>query len=94
VSPGGKEIRSCGIITTRANELVSPIHERMPVIISRPAAAGWLDKGVQDRDQLLALLRPYPAEEMACRIRYPAPLPKVVDIFDNNINADEVSPRK
>jgi len=94
VSPAGMKIRSCTIITTRANELVAPIHERMPVIISGPAVADWLDNGVGDRDMLLALLRPYPAEEMACRIRYPAPLPKVVDIFDNNINADEVSPRK
>jgi len=85
------KIRSCTIITTRANELVAPIHERMPVIISRPAAAGWLDKGVQDRDQLLALLRPYPAEEMACRIRYPDPLPKAAYMFDNNRNTSAES---
>ena len=91
ISSAGKEIRSCTIITTRANELVSPIHERMPVIISGLAAAGWLDSGVRDRDQLLALLQPYPAEKMACRIRHPTPLPKAAYMFDNNRNTSAES---
>jgi len=91
-SPAGTEIRSCTIITTRANELITPIHDRMPVIIPGPAASCWLDSGVRDRDRLLALLQPYPAEEMACRIRYPTPLPNVADMFDNNRNTDGVSP--
>src|SRR5574337_1202802 len=63
-SPDGEEIRSCTIITTEANELLLPIHDRMPVILTREAEAIWLDPAFQDPTRLLLLLRPYPAEDM------------------------------
>ncbi|MDI9569935.1 MAG: SOS response-associated peptidase [Pseudomonadota bacterium] len=93
-SPAGEEIRTCAIITTRANELVAPIHERMPVIVSESDSDLWLDKDVRDPDRLLALLRPYPVEEMACRIRHPAPRPRPLDIFDGDATADGASARE
>ncbi len=62
--PEGKEIRTCTIITTEANELLKPIHDRMPVILTRQAEAIWLDPTIQDPAQLLPLLTPYPAHEM------------------------------
>lgn len=63
-SPDGEEIKSCTIITTEANELLRPIHDRMPVIMTREAEAIWLDPTIQDPTQLLPLLKSYPAEGM------------------------------
>ena len=51
-------IRSCSIVTTRANELMKPIHDRMPVIV-RPEEIGlWLDSGVTEKEVLLPILQP------------------------------------
>lgn len=63
-SPEGEEIRSCTIITVDANEILRPIHDRMPVILTREAEAVWLDPAIQEPARLLPLLRPYPAEAM------------------------------
>ncbi len=63
-SPEGEESRSCTIITTEANELLKPIHDRMPVILNHDAEAVWLDPTIQDSARLLPLLKPYPSEEM------------------------------
>lgn len=52
------------IITIEANELLKPIHDRMPVILTRDAEAVWLDHTIQDPGPLLPLLKPYPAAEM------------------------------
>jgi len=64
ISPDGEEVQSCTIITTEANELLKPVHDRMPVILTREAEAVWLDPLIQDPERLLPLLMPYPAEEM------------------------------
>ena len=42
-SPDGELLESCTIVTAPANELVAPIHERMPVILTRSARAPWLN---------------------------------------------------
>jgi putative SOS response-associated peptidase YedK len=55
---------SCTIVTTSANPLVAPVHDRMPVILPREAEDAWLDRGLPV-DEALALLRPYPAEGMS-----------------------------
>ena len=60
-SPDGEKINSCTIITTTANELLKPVHDRMPVILSREAEDVWLDPVIQDSSKLLPLLKPYPA---------------------------------
>ncbi len=57
-SPDGEEIKSCTIITTEANELLKPIHDRMPVILNRNEEAIWLDPAMQDPATLLPLLVP------------------------------------
>jgi putative SOS response-associated peptidase YedK len=62
--PGGEAVESCAILTTQANALMRPIHERMPVILA-PADYGlWLDGKVQDPARLQPLLRPYADGEM------------------------------
>src|SRR5581483_8145638 len=62
--PTGEDVTSCAIITTQANELMQPIHERMPVIIPKEIEDLWLDSTVQDVEVMRNLLKPYPAEEM------------------------------
>jgi len=58
-------LESCTIITTAANELCQPVHERMPVILDPADYDLWLDPSVTDRQRLLPLLTPYPAEQMS-----------------------------
>jgi putative SOS response-associated peptidase YedK len=41
--PGGEEIDSATIVTTQANDLLRPLHERMPVILPRELYGAWLD---------------------------------------------------
>ena len=62
--PEGKVVPSCTIITTEANDLLRPIHDRMPVILSREGEAFWLDGGESDPAALADVLKPYPANEM------------------------------
>lgn len=61
--PDGSELKTFTIITTEANELLKPVHDRMPVILPREAESEWLDPSRKGSD-LLTLLKPYPAEEM------------------------------
>ncbi len=60
----GREIRSCAIITTGANELVGEIHDRMPVILHPEDYDLWLNPDFDEKDPLATLLKPYPANEM------------------------------
>ncbi|MBN1954908.1 MAG: SOS response-associated peptidase [Anaerolineae bacterium] len=64
-APGDAVIRSCTIITTAPNELVAPIHNRMPVILDPAAYELWLDPVEREPNELQEWLRPYPAEQMA-----------------------------
>jgi putative SOS response-associated peptidase YedK len=57
-------IRSCVIITTRANALVEPVHERMPVVLPESAWAEWLDRDNHDVEKLQRLLVPAPVDEL------------------------------
>jgi putative SOS response-associated peptidase YedK len=56
-------VRSCVIITTEPNDLMRPIHNRMPVVLPESAWAEWLDGENHDTDTLQKLLVPAPAEE-------------------------------
>jgi putative SOS response-associated peptidase YedK len=64
LSPAGEEIHTCCIITTEANALMMPIHQRMPVILQPRDFAAWLDPRNADVDGLRALLRPAAADRM------------------------------
>ncbi|MBX3001095.1 MAG: SOS response-associated peptidase [Caldilineaceae bacterium] len=61
----GSVIESCTLLTTDANELVAPIHNRMPVILQPEDYEEWLARSIQTADLLRHLLRPFPAEKMA-----------------------------
>jgi putative SOS response-associated peptidase YedK len=41
--PDAERVRSCAIVTTAANSLMAPIHDRMPVVLEPPDWAAWLD---------------------------------------------------
>jgi putative SOS response-associated peptidase YedK len=60
----GEELESCCILVTEANELMRPIHDRMPVILDPESWDAWLDPEVKDPSFLRALLTPVPAETM------------------------------
>ena len=57
--PEGELVPSCTIITTSANDTLSPIHDRMPVILTRDLEDFWLDDSVTDPDALTSVLAPY-----------------------------------
>lgn len=63
-SSDGSLIRSCTLITTEPNELMAMIHDRMPVILHPRDYAKWLEPSAQTPEQVLPLIKPYPAEEM------------------------------
>jgi putative SOS response-associated peptidase YedK len=58
------DIETCTILTTSANSLLQPIHDRMPVILSSEDYGRWLDSNVQGGQVLLDLLRSFPDEPM------------------------------
>ena len=60
----GEVVESCTIMTTEANELMKPIHTRMPVILDRTGTAAWL-KPDRDAGNLTPLMQPFPAHKMA-----------------------------
>ena len=62
--PKGAIITSCTIITTAANDLLSPVHDRMPVILPRDLESFWLDPHIQDHVALSDVLAPYPSAAM------------------------------
>lgn len=64
MSPEKIQINSCTIITTDSNELIQPIHNRMPVIVRKDLESFWIDPGNNNKEELLAILEPYPSEEM------------------------------
>lgn len=64
--PEGERILSYSIITTSANEIIKPVHDRSPVILREKDEDIWLDPDVKDDDSLLPLLSPYDSDMMKC----------------------------
>jgi putative SOS response-associated peptidase YedK len=63
-SPDEGVIETCTILTTAANAVLAPIHDRMPVILPPGEYDRWLDPALKDLDSLAPLLVPLPPEEM------------------------------
>lgn len=61
----GERVRSCSIITGRPNEVVADIHDRMPAILPEESWPLWLDRGVEDGNEIEPLLQVYPESAMA-----------------------------
>jgi putative SOS response-associated peptidase YedK len=63
-TPSGREVETFAILTTQPNKLMAPIHNRMPVILSKDAENAWLNPDVVEIEQLKQYLAPYPDKEM------------------------------
>jgi len=78
--PGsGERLLSCTIITTEPNDLVAPIHDRMPVVLPEGAWDRWLDREFGEVEALQALLVPS-AEPMTAH-----PVSTLVNSVRNNL---------
>lgn len=76
-NPDAAPIHSCTIITTDANELVAPIHDRMPVILAPDDYSAWLDPNFDDLPWLQHLLRN--AESTTSGQKHPAAMLTAMD---------------
>lgn len=63
-SPSGEWVPSCTIVTTSPNSFVEPIHDRMPVVLTRGSYDLWLDPSNDDLSELKEVLVPYPSGGM------------------------------
>jgi len=63
-SPEGKQVCTATIITTDANEVLKPIHDRMPVMVPPDSYDVWLDPSIHQKDRLLPVLKPCPDREL------------------------------
>lgn len=59
----GEVVESCTILTTESNELMCPIHDRMPVILDSAGESAWLDQHCS-ADTLRSLFVPFASERM------------------------------
>jgi putative SOS response-associated peptidase YedK len=64
----GEVVETCSILTTEANDVFRPVHERMPVVLHPESYDEWLGDDPRGVASLKELLRPYPSSEM---IAYP-----------------------
>ena len=62
--PQSGTVESCTVLTTEANSMMEPLHDRMPVILQPDDYETWLDPTFEDHNHLQTLLRPFAPEEM------------------------------
>ncbi len=63
-SSDGSEIESWTILTTQPNDVLKPVHDRMPVILDRKDHNAWLAPDAVSADVVAPLLRPFPSDLM------------------------------
>lgn len=63
-SPEGINIYSCSVITTVPNELMTSIHDRMPVILKPEDEKDWLNPSINDPAYLQQYLKSFDPEQM------------------------------
>ncbi len=61
-APDDTPLHTLSILTTAANRIVAPIHDRMPVILHPDEYSTWLSKHITNPGELQALYHPFPAE--------------------------------
>ena len=62
----GSVLETCTILTTEANEKLSKLHHRMPVILPQDSYADWLNPAENRAKAVQGHLRPYPSDAFAC----------------------------
>jgi putative SOS response-associated peptidase YedK len=63
-APDGQAVKTCSIITTEPNDLMRPIHNRMPVILAPPFLPTWIAPGELPPATVRSCLQPYDAGQM------------------------------
>jgi putative SOS response-associated peptidase YedK len=63
-TPDGATLETCTVLTTAANELIRPLHDRMPVVIRAEDHRAWLHPEEQPPDSDRRLFTPFPADAM------------------------------
>ena len=81
-----ERLLTCTILTGKPNELLSKIHDRMPIIIPEGSWEAWLDPDNADKEAVRALMGTYPADLMAEH-----PVSTLVNKVSNN-TADLLTP--
>jgi putative SOS response-associated peptidase YedK len=71
-SPEGDPVESCTILTQDANEVVRPLHDRMPVVIAPGDYDRWLNRHVDDPEVLKSLLAGAPEDFLEVTAADPA----------------------
>lgn len=66
----GADLETCCILTTEANEMMKPIHNRMPVILQPENYNLWLNRNMHDPHELETLYQPFPSDLM---VAHPVP---------------------
>jgi putative SOS response-associated peptidase YedK len=61
---GNAPVESFALLTTKPNELLAPLNDQMPVILSPADYELWVDPAMQDPAKLAHLYEPFPADEM------------------------------
>jgi putative SOS response-associated peptidase YedK len=98
LSPEGEVLDTCAILTTRANELLAGVHDRMPVIVPPEEYARWLDV---TNTEVEDLFEPYPNDALVVRpvskrvnaVRNDdAALIETVEVSDDSAPAPAVEP--
>lgn len=74
-APDGNELETFTILTTAANRVVTPIHDRMPVILHPDSFSLWLSHNMHDPQLLQPFYQPYPAQQLTAY--------KVPDLVNN-----------
>jgi hypothetical protein len=69
--PDGTMLNTYTLLTTAPNELVKPVHDRMPVIFETDVALQWLACGPETASHCLELLKPFPAEQITAYEVFP-----------------------
>lgn len=78
--PDGTPLRTCTIITTTPNEVMEPIHNRMPAILMPEDEERWLNVGENKAGNVMGMLRPYPADLLeAYRVDRRVNIPTIED---------------
>ena len=63
-APGGPALETFAIVTTEANDVVRPVHARMPVILDAEAEALWMREGALSPEEAARCLRPLDPSRM------------------------------
>jgi putative SOS response-associated peptidase YedK len=62
MGPNGEEMETAAIVTTRANAQLSPLHGRMPVVLTQETFDAWLDHRSVYAEEAAALIKPAPED--------------------------------